>query len=190
MDRAICVYCSSSNNVGQEFFDAARSLGRAIARNGYALVYGGTKVGLMGTVADAAIEEGGRAIGVIPEALHAKGIAHDGLAELIVTRDMRERKAVMESRATAFVGLPGGFGTLEEIFEIITLKQLQYHDKPVTLLNVAGFYDPLVTLIEHIYAHRFAKPDYRQFYHITPDVADLFRYLGAYQPPDASLSKW
>jgi uncharacterized protein (TIGR00730 family) len=189
-NRAICVYCSSSNAVNQKFFTAARLLGKSIAVHGYALVYGGTKVGLMGAIADAARADGARVIGVIPEALHARGIAHEGLSELIVTKDMRERKAVMEENASAFIALPGGFGTLEEIFECITLKQLRYHAKPIALLNVSGFYDPLVALLEHIYEQNFAKAAYRESYHITSHVDDLFAYLDAYQPPVITENKW
>lgn len=188
-ERTLCVYCASSSTVAEEFFVAARNLGTSLAERGYGLVYGGTKIGLMGAVADAASEQGAQVIGVIPEALHTQGIAHEGLSELIITRDMRERKAVMEETASAFIGLPGGFGTLEEIFECITLKQLHYHTKPITLLNVAGFYDPLVALLEHIYTNNFAKPVYRSMYHITSDIDELFDYLDAYQPP-AMISKW
>lgn len=189
MEKLICVYCSSSSSVAPDFFDAARALGAEIARQGYGLIYGGAKVGLMGTVARAVKENGGKVVGVIPEALHARGITNETLDELIITKDMRERKATMESRADAFVTLPGGFGTFEELFEILTLKQLEYHNKPVTVLNVNGFYDPLVALFEHVYEQKFARPDYRELYHIAPDVADLFRYLAAYKPPQLK-SKW
>lgn len=187
--RLICVYCSSSSNVDPAYFEAATALGAEIARQGYGLVYGGTTVGLMGTVAEAVKANGGMTVGVIPEALHGRGIGHGALDELIITKDMRERKATMEARASAFVALPGGFGTLEELFEILTLKQLGYHSKPVAVLNVNGFYDPLLGLIEHIYEQRFARPDYRALYHFAPDVADLFGYLAAYQPPELR-SKW
>lgn len=190
MERAICVYCSSSNAVDAAHFSAARELGQAMAARGFALVYGGTNVGLMGAVAQAVHEHGGKVIGVIPEALQAKGIAYDQADELIVTPDMRTRKAAMAERATAFVGLAGGFGTLEEILETITLKQLNYHDKPIALLNVAGFYDPLVSLFEHVYEHRFAKPEYRELYHITPSIDSLLSYLEQYQPPNIQVNKW
>jgi hypothetical protein len=189
-ERAICIFCSSSNSIDPAFFEAARALGEGIAKHGYALVYGGTQVGLMGAVADSVIAHGGKTIGVIPEALHARGIAHPRLDELIITKDMRERKATMERRASAFVGLPGGFGTLEEIFEIITLKQLEYHAKPILLFNVAGYYDPMVALMEHIYAQRFAKPEYRAYYQVAADVAGIFAYLEGYQPPVAPVNKW
>ncbi len=189
MTKLICVYCSSSSNVDPVYFEAATALGAEIARQGYGLIYGGTNVGLMGAVAEAVKAHGGMTVGVIPEALHARGIGHTSLDELIITKDMRERKATMEARAEAFVALPGGFGTLEELFEILTLKQLEYHNKPVAVLNVNGFYDPLTQLIEHIYTERFARPDYRELYHFAPDVADLFQYLAQYQPPKLK-NKW
>ncbi|MGE5675401.1 MAG: TIGR00730 family Rossman fold protein [Mycobacterium leprae] len=189
MDKAICVYCSSANNVAPQFFDFARQLGAEMARQGYALVYGGTDVGLMGALARSIHEHGGKVIGVIPVALHERGIAYELADELIITRDMRERKATMEARATAFAALPGGFGTLEELFEILTLKQLQYHGKPIVVLNTHGFYDPLLSLFEHIYEQKFARPDYRELYHVTADLPDLFAYLAQYQPPQLK-SKW
>lgn len=190
MERAICVYCSSSNAVDEAHFVAARELGRAMAQTGFALVYGGTNVGLMGALAESVHAHGGKVIGVIPMALKERGIGYDRADELIVTPDMRSRKAKMAELASAFVGLPGGFGTLEEILETITLKQLSYHDKPVALLNVAGFYDPLHHLFEHVYEHRFAKPEYRALYHIAPDVDSLLTYLERYQPPDLQVNKW
>lgn len=189
MDRAICVYSSSSDRVDPVYFAAARDLGAEMARRGYALVYGGTRVGLMGAVAAAVHAHGGKVIGVIPEALHEKGIGYEPADELIITRDMRERKAVMADRAQAFVALPGGFGTLEELFEILTLKQLHYHQKPVVVLNVAGFYGPFLDLCEHIYRENFAKPAYRQLYHVTVRIPEIFAYLEQYQPPDLG-SKW
>nr|PZN42781.1 MAG: TIGR00730 family Rossman fold protein [Bacillota bacterium] len=189
MEKALCVYCSSSDAVDPVFFAAARELGAAMARQGYALVWGGTRVGLMGALARSVQEHGGRVIGVIPRALAERGIGYEGADELFVTRDLRERKAVMEARASGFVALPGGFGTLEELLEILTLKQLGYHQKPVVILNVQGFYDPLVELFEHIYRHRFAKPGFRQLYHVAGSVADLFAYLETYRPP-ALEDKW
>lgn len=189
MEKALCVYCSSSNQVDPAFFAAARELGAGIARHGYGLVYGGTNIGLMGAIAASVQEHGGRVVGVIPEKLHGAGIGFAHADELIITKDMRERKATMESRATAFLGFPGGFGTLEEIFEILTLKQLGYHNKPVAIMNVNAFYDPLLSLFEHIYANNFAKPAYRQLYHCADTVEGLFAYLDTYQAPDLG-SKW
>ncbi len=189
IDKAICVFSSSSNEVSASFFEVARELGFHIAREGYALVYGGTRVGLMGAIAEAVHQYGGKVIGVIPEALHRYGIAYDLADELIITKDLRERKATMEARASAFIGFPGGFGTIEEIFEMLTLKQLKYHEKPLTLLNVDGFFDPLLELFDHFYRHRFAKEEVRDLYHITDDVRELFRYLETYRPPVIG-TKW
>lgn len=189
LQRTLCVYSSSSDTVSNEFFDAARQLGAHMAQNGYALVYGGSNVGLMGALARSVHEHGGKVIGVIPEALYNYGVGYDRADELIITKEMRERKAVMESRSDAFVALPGGFGTLEEVFEILTLKQLQYHAKPVALLDVNGFYEPLTRLFDHIYEQRFAKPTYRQLYHMTADIPSLFAYLENYQPPNLE-TKW
>src|SRR5690606_22671949 len=177
------------NSVSSAFLAAAEELGAAIARKGWTLVYGGTDVGLMGAVARSVHGHGGRVVGVIPAALRDAGIAYRQADELIVTRDLRERKAVMDSRADAFVALPGGFGTLEEVLEIITLKQLRYHRKPVGILNVAGYYDPLARLFEHIHEQGFARPDNRQLYRIVDGVADLFAYLEAYEPPQIG-TKW
>ena len=187
--KAMCVFCSSSDAVDPVFFETATQLGALIARHGCSLVYGGWRIGLMGAVARAAHQHGGQVIGVIPAALHAKGLAYLAADELIVTRDLRERKAVMESRADAFVGLPGGFGTLEELLEIVTLKQLKFHAKPIVLVNTRDFYDPLQRMFERIYQERFAKPDGRQLYHVTPDTGGVFSYLASYQPAQLA-DKW
>lgn len=189
MQKAICVFCSSSESVAPAYFDVAAELGVTLAQRNYALVYGGTNVGLMGTVARAAHAGGGCVIGIVPQTIHARGIAFETADELIITRDLRERKGVMEERADAFIALPGGFGTLEEVVEVITLKQLQTHAKPIILLNTNGFYDPLIALFEHFYEQRFAKPDQRQLYYFAPDVSSAFTYLDTYQPPHIE-SKW
>jgi uncharacterized protein (TIGR00730 family) len=190
MRRTICVFCSSSDAVDSIFFETATEMGALISQRNYDLVYGGAQIGLMGALARAAHQNGGKVIGVIPESLRrVQGIAYEAADELVVARDLRERKAVMEARSDAFVGLPGGFGTLEEILEILTLKQLALHAKPIVLVNTNGFYDPLIQLFERIYQERFAKPDYRQLYHIAPDAARVFPYLEAYRPLPLQ-SKW
>jgi uncharacterized protein (TIGR00730 family) len=132
---------------------------------------------------------GGYVVGVIPELLRKPGIAYEQADELIVTADMRERKAVMESRADAFIALPGGFGTLEEMLEIITLKQLNVHDKAIVFLNAGGFYDGLNEVFEHILEHKFAKQHYRGLYHFSPRVSDALDYIQSYTPP-ALEEKW
>ncbi len=177
----ICVYCSSSNAVAPVFFEAARQLGQRIAERGDALVYGGADVGLMGALAHAVKAGGGRVIGVMPERMTAEPIAFKLADEFIVTRDMRERKARMASLADAFVVLPGGFGTLEELAEMLTLRQLGEHRKPIVLLNVRSFYEPLVALFEHYYREGFAKP-WRELYFVTPEVSQALDYLDHYEP--------
>lgn len=185
--KAICVYCSSSDALDPAFYEAADALGSEIAAQGCTLVYGGGRTGLMGAVARAVQASGGRVVGVIPQALAAHGYA--AADETITTRDLRERKAIMESRADAFIGMPGGFGTLEEVLEVLTLKQLRFHDKPIVLLNTLGYYDHLIKLFEHIYEQRFAKAAHRQLYHVAPDARHALAYIQTYQPPDIP-AKW
>ncbi len=190
MSQALCVYCSSSDAVAPIFFETTEEMGAQLARQGYTLVYGGGRIGLMGALARAVHQNGGQIIGVIPEFLHNKGLAYEACDELVITRDLRERKAVMETRADGFVTLPGGFGTLEEALEIITLKQLGLHTKPVVMVNTQGFYNSLLELMERIYQEQFAKPEYRQLYHFASDVGEVFSYLAAYQPVPLSVHKW
>jgi uncharacterized protein (TIGR00730 family) len=187
MTKTICVYCASSEAVPIDYFQAAKALGREIARRGHTLVYGGGNIGLMGALARAVTAHRGRVVGVIPQALAQLG--YEGADEMIVTADLRERKAVMEARADAFVALPGGFGTLEELLEIITLKQLGLHDKPIVLVNTAGFYDPLVAVFEGIYAAEFTKAVYRALYHVAPNPVDALDYVDGYRPVDLP-KKW
>jgi uncharacterized protein (TIGR00730 family) len=189
MHQTVCVYCSSSDAVPARYFEAARELGALIAHRRVTMVYGGGRVGLMGAVAMAVHEHKGRVIGVIPDYLRLKEVCYEEADELIVTKDMRERKAIMEDRADAFITLPGGFGTLEELLEILTLKQLGRHHKPIVLLNTGGFFNPLVELFEQIYIEKFARQEYREFYHLAATPEDVFRYLDGYRPPEQG-SKW
>ena len=184
----ICVYCSSSNAIAPAYFDAARTLGQRIAHRGDTLVYGGADIGLMGALAQAVKTGGGTVIGVMPIMLQEKRIIFTDADEFVTTHDMRERKAVMESRSDAFVILPGGFGTLEELSEILTLRQIGMHTKPIVLLNTEGYYAPLITLFEHFYQQQFAHP-WRDIYYLAREVDDVFRYLGSYTPAPAP-SKW
>ena len=178
----VCVFCASSNRVDTRFFAAARQLGRRLAERGDVLIYGGGMIGLMGEAARAVHAGGGRVVGVIPERLRIKEVAYEEADELIVTADMRERKAVLEQRSDAFLILPGGFGTLEELAEILTHQHLGYHDKPIAFLNVAGFYDPLLTLFEHFYATHTARATLRDTYFVTDRVDDALAYFDAYKP--------
>ena len=187
--KAICVYSSSSDAVDPCFFDAARELGAEIARCGHVLIYGGARVGLMGAVARSVHERGGTVVGVLPSAIRDRELAYEAADELIITTDLRERKAIMESRADVFIGLPGGFGTLEELMEILTLKQLHIVTKPVILLNTGEFYDPLIHLFEHMCRHRFIRPEARDLYYLAADVPAVFSYLETYRPPKV-VDKW
>ena len=147
--QSVCLFCGSNRGVQPEYASAARAFGTALAEQGLTLVYGAGNIGLMGVAADAALAAGGKVIGVIPEFLKDKEVAHLGLSELHVTSTMHERKALMAELSDAFVALPGGFGTFDELFEILTWAQLSVHNKPVGLLNVAGFFQPLMEMVRH-----------------------------------------
>jgi hypothetical protein len=187
--RSVSVYCSSSSAVAPAYFDAAEAAGRAIAGQGWELVYGGNAVGMMKTVADAARAAGGRVVGVTPQLLCDKGIHDPHCHELVVTACMRERKATMERRGNAFLTLPGGLGTFEEIFEIIVGKQLGYHAKPIALLNVGGYFDPLLAMIEHGVAQQFIKAKVRELYFVAETVEAAVGHFVTYRPP-ALADKW
>ena len=161
---AVCVYCSSSGAVAPAHAEAARAFGAGLADRGHVLVWGGARAGLMGEVSAAAREGGSVTVGIIPEVMQAREIADHEADELVVTPDMAARKAEMGRRADAFVALPGGFGTLEELLEQLTLRILGFHYKPIVIVDVDGFWQPLVTLFEHLYEERFARPESRDAY--------------------------
>jgi uncharacterized protein (TIGR00730 family) len=186
--RRICVFCGSNGGARAAYADAARAVGRAIARRGVGLVYGGGKVGLMGIVADAVLAERGEVIGVIPEALEAREVAHRGLTQLRVVRSMHERKALMADLSDAFIALPGGFGTFEEFCEVITWVQLGLHAKPCGLLNVGGFYAPLLALFDHAVGEGFVRPEHRAIVLEDDDPEALIERLRSYRPP--RVEKW
>lgn len=167
---------------------AAEAVGRGIIQRKMGLIYGGGHVGLMGTVADAAMAAGGPVTGVIPTALAQKELAHTGLTELVEVCTMHERKALMADRADAFLALPGGFGTMDELFEIITWAQLGFHRKPIALLNVKGFFDPLLVFIDHLAEEGFIKPEHRQVLLVGTKPDDLLDTLMTYEPP--LVDKW
>ena len=183
----MAVFCGSRPGADPRYAAAARAFGALLGRRGHALVYGGARAGLMGVLADAAVEHGGRVTGVIPEALWAREIGHTGLAELLVVGSMHERKALMAERADAFVALPGGAGTMEEFFEVWTWAQLGIHAKPVALLNVAGFYDPLLALLDHMAAEGFLAPQQRAMVLVDDDGEALLARLAAYHAPSTAL---
>jgi uncharacterized protein (TIGR00730 family) len=189
MNKRICVFCASSNHVDGEYRDAAITLGESLAARRCTLVYGGGNVGLMGVLAESVHQNGGRVEGVIPQALADKGLGYEHADEMVVTPDMRARKAVMESRADAFLAMPGGFGTLEEVLEAITSKQLGFHTKAILILNTKQFFDPLLAVFEHLYASRFARQVYRDLYYVASDVPAVWDYLGRYTPPQLG-EKW
>jgi uncharacterized protein (TIGR00730 family) len=175
--RALCVYCGSSGGVDPVYRAAARELGRRLAEEGIEVVFGGGRVGLMGLVADAALAAGGRVTGIIPHRLRDAELAHQGLSELVIVDTMHRRKAVMAERADAFAVLPGGIGTLDETFEILSWKQLGLLDKPLFLIDVAGYWAPLRALLDHIVARGFAPARTHHMLRVVPGVAALLAAL-------------
>lgn len=187
--KTLCIYCSSSNFLDGKFYKFAEEFGQAIGKNGYNMVYGGTTVGMMGVIANNALKNGSEVIGVIPERIASFGLKHPDLAKVIVTKDMRERKATMEKYADAFIALPGGFGTFEEIFEILVAKQLGYHKKPVIFYNFDGYYDNMFKMFETVYKNKFAKDNIKNIYTVISDISELYEYLKNYEPIEVAL-KW
>ena len=166
-----------------EYAAAAEAVGRSLAARGLGLVYGGGRVGLMGIVADAVLASAGRVLGVIPEPLAVKEVAHEGLTELVVVPGMHERKALMAARADAFLALPGGIGTYEELFEILTWAALGLHAKPIAILNVAGYFDPLLQLLDHAVAERFVRPNHLDLILVDRDPDSIVERILAFDPP-------
>ncbi|GAA4384846.1 TIGR00730 family Rossman fold protein [Hymenobacter koreensis] len=186
--NSIAVYCGSSAGLDPRFTEQATFTGQAFAQRGITLVFGGGKVGLMGAVADAVMQNGGRAIGVIPDFLKQKEVAHMGLTELEVVETMHQRKLRMADLSDGFIALPGGFGTLEELFEVLTWGQLGLHHKPVGVLNVAGFYDGLLHLLDHMTQQGLLRPENRQMLLVATTIDELLTQMHAWQPP--RVEKW
>jgi uncharacterized protein (TIGR00730 family) len=170
--RSVCVFCASSNGVDPIFLEAAKALGQAIAERGWQLVYGGAHVGLMGAMADAALARGGRVTGVIPRALVEREIAYRGLTELVETDTMHERKAEMARRADAFLVLPGGLGTLDEMCEMLTWSLLGIHQKPVVLINIVGYWDAFLGMLDAAAAAGFLRSAHRALSLVAPDAGE------------------
>lgn len=187
--RAVCVFCGSSVGDRPEFAEAARRIGAEIARRGLTLVYGAGHVGLMGVLADAALRAGGAVVGVIPHPLVERELGHAGLTELHVVRTMHQRKALMADRADAFIALPGGYGTLDELFEVLTWAQLGIHDKPVGLANVGGYFTPLLSWVERALEDGFLREKHRGLLLVDDDPVRLLRRVLEAPPSDAG-SKW
>jgi uncharacterized protein (TIGR00730 family) len=186
--RTVCVYCGSSQGRQAAYLHAARALATVLVERGIRLVYGGGRVGLMGAVADAVLQAGGHVTGVIPRALASKEVAHDGLSELIVTESMHARKTIMAERADGFIALPGGIGTLEELFEVWTWSQLGFHEKPCGVLNVEGYFDGLIAFIDHAVKEQFLRPSHRDILLVERDPGALLDRLSAYEPPN--IPRW
>jgi uncharacterized protein (TIGR00730 family) len=181
--RTVCVFCGSRPGDDPDYLRAASELGAALATRGLGIVYGGARVGLMGAVANAALAVGGRVVGVIPKSLVAKEIVHDALPELYLTDTMHERKVRMMELSDAFIALPGGFGTYDELFEALTLTQIGLHDKPCALLDVKGFFGPMVALLRHTIDHQFAAPEHHDLIVVQSETERLLDELLAWTPP-------
>jgi len=185
---ALCVYCGSSSGKHPDYVEQARAFGTEMAARGIALVYGGGKVGLMGTVADAVLAGGGKAIGVIPRQLVDLEVAHPGLSELVVVDTMHQRKTRMYELSDAFVALPGGFGTMDEMFEMLTWAQLGLHRYPCAFLDVRGYYRDLRAMMDHMVDERFVRPEQRDSLWFGDDMAALFDWMQTYE--GTYLPKW
>jgi uncharacterized protein (TIGR00730 family) len=173
----VCVFCASAAGAHPQYIEAATELGRRIAERGYGLLYGGATVGAMGAVADAALAAGGEVVGVIPEVIREREIDHKGLTEQHVVGTMHERKAMLSSRADAFVALPGGYGTMDELIEIVTWAQLRIHAKPCVLVNVNGFYDGLLAFLDHTVREGFIVPENRGLVQVARDPEDALHMV-------------
>ena len=186
--RRICVYCASSPGIRPEYADSARELADVLVRHELELVYGGADKGIMGILADAVLKRNGKVHGVIPEMLREKEIAHEGLTELHVVASMHARKSMMAALSDGFIAMPGGFGTLEEIIEIVTWAQLRFHDKPCGLLNIGGFFDHLLSYLDHASAEGFLRSENRRMLLDDTDAAGLIQQFERYTAPQ--VDKW
>ncbi|MFT5482370.1 MAG: hypothetical protein ACI9GW_001020 [Halieaceae bacterium] len=186
--RKLCVYCGSSPGRLPEYLTASRALAHALHERGISLVYGGASVGLMGGLADTLLALGGEVIGVMPQALVDKEVSHSGLTELRVVASMHERKSLMAELSDGFIALPGGYGTLEELFEVVTWTQLGYHNKPCALLNIEGYFDHLLRFLDHTVEERFVKPIHGEMVLVNSNPAALLDAMASYEPP--ATDKW
>ncbi len=185
----ICVFCSSSNAINEKYFEAAQNLGEIIGKGGHSLINGGANVGLMETATIAASKAGAKTVGIIPKKMIGRSLASNNSHEVIITTDMMERKAKMRDMSDAFIALPGGFGTLEEILEVITLRQLSYHHKPIVFVNTNNFFDHLFKQFELSYVELFAKDVYRKLYFVAETPEEAMKYIENYEEVELD-SKW
>lgn len=186
--KTVCVFCGSARGERSSYAEAARLLGQTLARRGLRVVFGGGQVGLMGVLADAVLQAGGEAVGVMPKSLLEKEIGHQSLTELHVVSTMHERKALMADLSDGFIALPGGYGTFEELLEVLTWAQLSLHEKPCGLLNVEWFYDPLLSLFDHAVGQGFIRGDHRALALTAEDPERLLDLMQSHAPP--STEKW
>lgn len=186
--KNICVYCGSNFGDRASYRQAAEAMGKLLAQRNIGLVYGGGDVGLMGVVADAAIDAGGEVTGVIPKLLADKEVAHQRLTDLRIVNTMHERKHIMAELSDAFIAMPGGFGTLEELFEVVTWTQLSFHNKACGVLNVEGYYDGLLTFLDHATAEKFIRPHHREIVVVETEPAALLEKLNKFEHAD--VQKW
>lgn len=187
--KNICIFCSSSNAIDRSYFEKAKEIATALSKNEYNLVYGGGQIGLMGTVAKTFIENKRLVTGIIPDKLNIDGVKFDDIDKVIITESMSERKNMMTSMSDAFLALPGGFGTLEELLEIITLKQLGYINKPIAIYNINNFFDDLTALFDKLFIQNFTKAQYKELYHISSDIKSILDYLND-DNYSVDLNKW
>lgn len=188
--QSICVYCGSANRASQAYFRTARQMGETLARRNLNLVYGGGKTGLMGAVADAVLEKGGQVIGVITESMNTPELAHASLTRLEVTATIHQRKARMYELADGYVALPGGYGTLDELFETLTWAQIGEHAKPVGILNVSGYYDPLLVMLDRAVTEKFLFPEHRQALLCDSEPDKLLDLMNSYKHPYDAVERW
>ena len=185
----ICVFCGSSVGLRKQYEDAAKSMAEELARREIDLTYGGGSVGLMGVIADEMLRLGREVIGIIPQAIASREVAHHYLTELRVVRSMHERKSLMAELSDAFIALPGGYGTYEELFEVITWSQLGIHQKPIGILNVAGYFDPMLDLVERGIEEEFIRPQYRDLILVSENPEDLLDRMETFEPIQG-VTKW
>ena len=190
MIKSICVYCGSARQASERYFLAARRMGSTLARAGLTLVYGGGKTGLMGALADSVLAAGGQVIGVITAGMNTPELAHTGLTRLEVTDTIHQRKARMYALADGYIALPGGYGTLDELFETLTWAQIGEHQKPVGLLNVDGYYDPLLEMLDRAVAEKFLFPEHRQSLLVASEPGKLLEAMASHIHPHEAVKRW